>query len=154
MQRFGVPQGFGAFPTPPPSIKPLVSVPRLPPSQPHIPIGEVGRAAGDVVAMKSAICRSAHTWDELFPFFICSWIRLSSSSRKDCSTGDKVTTGWVGPLGTLGQGAAPLLGGSGTAGLVAQAVWRQGHHCLGGMAVVAPTAWSHGNSVTTSLVTW
>lgn len=59
----------------------------------HIPMGEVGRAAGDVVAMKSAICRSAHTCDELFPFFICSWIRLSSSSRKDCSTRDEVTTG-------------------------------------------------------------
>lgn len=36
------------------------------------------------MATKSAICRSAHTWDELLPFFICSWMRLSSSSLKDC----------------------------------------------------------------------
>lgn len=51
-----------------------------------VPMGEVGRTAGDVVAMKSAICRRAHMWDELFPFFICSWMRLSSSSLKDCGT--------------------------------------------------------------------
>lgn len=97
-----------------------MSVPKLPRPQPCVPMGEVGRAAGDVVAMKSAICRSAHTWDELFPFFICSWIRLSSSSRKDCGTGDKVTTGWMGPLGTSGWGQHHWLSGSGTAGLVAR----------------------------------
>lgn len=48
--------------------------------------GETGSAAGDpCVAMKSASCLSAHRLDELPPFFICSWINPSSSSRKDCT---------------------------------------------------------------------
>lgn len=127
---------------PPPSIKPLMSIPKPSHPQPHVPMGEVGRVAGDVVAMKSAICRSAHTWDELFPFFICSWIRLSSSSRKDCSTTDKVTTEWVGPLGTSGQGAASL------------ARWKW-HRWLGGSLVSGtPLPWWHGSGGTASFVTW
>lgn len=48
--------------------------------------GETGSAAGEpCVAMKSASCLSAHRLDELPPFFICSWISTSSSSRKDCA---------------------------------------------------------------------
>lgn len=54
----------------------------------HLPLldGETGSAAGGpCVAMKSASCLSAHRLDELPPFFICSWISPSSSSRKDCT---------------------------------------------------------------------
>lgn len=77
-QRCSLTRSFGSAP---PNPSPFI------PKAPHpiaVPIGEVGRAAGDVVATKSAICRRAHTWDELFPFFICSWMRLSNSSLKDC----------------------------------------------------------------------
>lgn len=77
-QRCSLTRSFGSAPP-----NPLPFIPKAP----HpiaVPIGEVGRAAGDVVATKSAICRRAHTWDELFPFFICSWMRLSNSSLKDC----------------------------------------------------------------------
>lgn len=104
-----------------------------------VPMGEVGRTAGDVVAMKSAICRRAQMWDELFPFFICSWMRLSSSSLKDCNVpwchlpqgGDTMTQqGWSGGIAV----GAPLdrwwwhhqLGGSGTTGLVRRGWWH--HH--------------------------
>jgi len=91
--------------------------------------------AGDVVAMKSAICRRAQTWDELFPFFICSWMRLSSSSLKDCDSPAprchlplrRDTVAKQGPPGGTGMGAPPgrwwqhhQLGVSDTTGLVAQ----------------------------------
>lgn len=70
------------------TLKNFTKLFHFPPKKPlvgtAVPMGEVGRTAGDVVAMKSAICRRAQMWDELFPFFICSWMRLSSSSLKDC----------------------------------------------------------------------
>lgn len=46
---------------------------------------EAGKTAWEVLAMKSAICRRAQMLEELLPFFICSWMRPSSSSLKDCS---------------------------------------------------------------------
>lgn len=50
---------------------------------PHILMEDVGKTAWEVLAMKSAICRRAQMLEELFPFFICSWMRPSSSSLKD-----------------------------------------------------------------------
>lgn len=67
------------------------SLPHPPPSPfapgsspaPHILMEDVGKTAWEVLAMKSAICRRAQMLEELFPFFICSWMRPSSSSLKD-----------------------------------------------------------------------
>ena len=50
---------------------------------PHVLMEDVGKTAWEVLAMKSAICRRAQMLEELFPFFICSWMRPSSSSLKD-----------------------------------------------------------------------
>lgn len=53
------------------------------PLLPDILMEDVGKTAWEVLAMKSAICRKAQMLEELFPFFICSWMRPSSSSLKD-----------------------------------------------------------------------
>lgn len=66
------------FPTPLPSP----SAPGSSPA-PHVLMEDVGKTAWEVLAMKSAICRKAQMLEELFPFFICSWMRPSSSSLKD-----------------------------------------------------------------------
>lgn len=71
--------------------------------------GETGSAAGEpCVAMKSASCLRAQRLDELPPFFICSWISTSSSSRKDCAQKqtyfcDKCASMLLLPSGRQGQ---------------------------------------------------
>lgn len=94
-----------------------------------VPMGEVGRTAGDVVAMKSAICRRAQMWDELFPFFICSWMRLSSSSLKDCNV----------PWCHLPQGGDTVIQQGRSSGIRVGHRWTNGGG-ITSLVVVAPLA--------------
>lgn len=60
--------------------------------------------------MKSAICRRAQMLEELFPFFICSWMRPSSSSLKDYKQAQRrwfPSASQTGDHGTLFQVPTP-----------------------------------------------